>query len=588
MQWAAVAAALLTSCSCRHENISQDPDPDPVEAGTMEEGVLYTYTFKKSGTIRAYDEMEAVACIQGILNREKPRLYLLNSTYDRPQYWLDKFYSGWIGSPKKESIKDFDELLTLALSKIKGAIIWDPKVPATINVATTMAGIEDAIVFSPEMAKEYCGRYGLEILKDFRGQFDGSLTGSAKNDAYRWAKEEFLDKGKCSTHLMCLYEDSYLTRNVGDLSYVSTRDWAVCNRAFVYDLSPWGNEKPKDDPEQPMGLDLETYRMILESQLRQTAGREMTEVAGFFSFRKYSNQPGYPSIHGDVETEWENVYVISEYNCYQNTVASSCYNQSFHSKAPQKTMKQGRPETLIEPQPGKNYICILMADYDSTTPLYEFLPAHWSDRERGSIPLLWGLNPNLCETYPDIFEWLYSTRAEGDYFASDASAAGYMNPNRIREEYMQLFVEHNRKFFDQWDMSIAPMVLDTDEPTAAVKDAFTQFAPDGFATIVIDHHGTGGKHPEPQVWKGMPVMQLINDCCNFSDVENAARTMSKCISTPADDTPRFYFFRVVWTSPSNVKNTIERLRELRPELDLEVLDGYNFFNCFKTVKSRQS
>jgi len=577
---AAVAVALFTSCVVRPEEHGGQAgvEPTPIESGT-----LYVYTIEKSGTITAYDEVEAVACIQGVLNREEPCLYVLSTTYGRPSYWLDKFYSGWIGGRKRIDVKDFDALLKLALSKTNKAIIWDPKVPATINVATTMAGVEDAIVFSPTLAKKYCEQYGFEVIKDFQGMFNGSITGSAKNDAYRWAKEEFLDKGKCSKHLMCLYEDSFLTRNTGDVSYVSTRDWAVASRAFVYDLSPWSDEAPKDDLGQPIGLDLETYRLILESQLKQTEGKQMVEVAGFFSFRKYSNQPSYPSKHGDVDTEWENVYVISEYNCYQNTVASSCYNQSFHSKAPQKSMTQGRPE-LITPQEGKTYICVLMADYDSTTPLYEFMPNNWSDSDRGTIPLLWGINPNLCETYPDIFEYLYSTRAEGDYFASDASAAGYMNPNRIKSEYMQLFVDHNKKFFSQWDMSIAPMVLDTDQPSAAVKDAFTEFAPDGFATIVIDTHGTGGKLPEPQVWNGMPVMELINDACNFVSVEQTAQAMNARLAAKTT-TPQFYFFRIVWTTPSNVKKSIERLRQLRPELDIEVLDGYNFFHCFKTVYS---
>ena len=66
-------------------------------------------------------------------------------------------------------------------------------------------------------------------------------------------------------------------------------------------------------------------------------------------------------------------------------------------------------------------------------------------------------------------------------------------------------------------MSIAPMVLDQDQPTADVKDAFAQFAPDGFATIVDDMHHTGGHLPAPQVWKGMPVMELINETCNSGE-----------------------------------------------------------------------
>src|SRR5437763_12384351 len=99
---------------------------------------------------------------------------------------------------------------------------------------------------------------------------------------------------------------------------------------------------------------------------------------------------------------------------------------------------------------------------------------------------MWGINPNLLETYPDLIAYFYETATPNDVFAADASAAGYMNPNRVRPEFLPLFVEHNQKFFREADMTIAPMVLDQDEPSPPVKDAFAQFAPDGLATIVQD------------------------------------------------------------------------------------------------------
>ena len=470
--------------------------------------------------------------------------------------------------------------MALAKGTLKGAVIWDPDVPATLNVATTIAGIEDGVVLSPQMVDRYLGEWGLPVLEDLRGRFTGAETGSAKNDAYRWAIREILAKGLCSAHLICLYEDACFTRPACDTGYVVTRDWAVYNRAFVYDLSPWGDEKPGDDPDQMLGTDLETYHLMLAEVLRQSAGEQMTEVAGFFSFIKYSNVPGHESAHDPVPTEWETVHLISPYNCYQNTVASSCFNQSLHSQAPREPLKQHRPAEAAE-LGDKTYLCILMADYDSATPLYAFLPHHWDDPRRGEIPLAWGLDPNLVETYPDLFRYFYSTASGNDVFTADASAAGYMNPNRIEERYLPLFIEHNQRFFSETDMTIAPMVLDWDEPTARVKDAFTQFAPDGFATIVMDLHGTGGKSPEPHVWKGMPVTNLINNACNFDSPEQAAAILASCIEGQRAGVPGFHFFRVVWTGPTNIIETVERVREARPDLDIGVLDPYTFFRLFK-------
>ena len=551
-------------------------------AGHVAAEPLHVYTLPNSGGADYYDHDMAVACLQGIINRDQPRLYVLSSTDARPGYWRDLFTKEgqWLAGREQDVVEDLDALVKLAGDALKGAVIWDPAVPATVNVATTIAGVKDGVVLSPELADACLSRWELPILADLRGRFDGSETGSKKNDAYRWAIQEFLAKGQCSSHFLCLYEDAAAARAAGDVAYVVTRDWAVANRAFVYDLSPWGDEQPKDDPDQPLGTDLATYKLLLDANLAQSAGDHMTEVAGFFAFWKYSNIPGYASSHEPVPTEWETVYLISPYNCYQNTVANSCYNQSLHSKAPVPKLKQPRP-AMRETVENKAYFCFLMADYDSATPLYEFLPNHWNDPRRGELPLAWGINPNLLETYPDIIAHVYATATDNDFFTSDASAAGYFNPNRVRPEYLPLFVKHNKKFFDLADMTMAPMVLDWDEPTPAVKDAFTQFAPGGFATIVLDMHNNGGKAPEPHVWKGMPVTELLNHTCNFTSPKQTADAIYGFVKKHDAKTPSFYFFRIVWVPPSAVLDSLDVFRAEHPEIEFEVVDPYNFFALFK-------
>jgi hypothetical protein len=562
-----------------HARPSPNPNGEPpMRAPTS----LYTFELPRAAGPEAYDEALAAACFQGILNRRSAKVYVLSPARDTPRYWLGVLAKegGWLHGRAVTPLPDLDALARLAGPRVKGAVVWDPAVPATVNVATTIAGVEDLVVVSPELAQTRLPAWGLPVGHDLRGRFTGKETGSAKNDAYRWAVREYLAKGRCSPHLLCLFEDAYSTRAAGDVGYVVTRDWAIRNRSFVFDLSPWGDEKPGDDPGQPMGADLATYRRILEETLKHSAGKQMTELAGFFAFSKYSNMPGHPSAHDPVPTEWETVWLISPYNCYQNTVASDCYNQSFHSHAPRAPLAQRRPSPAVKLQ-NKNYLCILMADYDSATPLYEFLPRHWDDPGRGRLPLCWGIDPNLLETYPDIIRHVYETASANDHFAADASAAGYMNPNRVPTEHLPLFVRHNRRFFREADMTIAPMVLDWDEPTPAVKDAFARFAPDGFATIVMDLHGKGGKPPKPHVWKGMAVTELINDACNFAGVEQTADILSHAITARGAVPPSFHFFRIVWTSPSDIEKTIEALKRKRPDLDIEVLDPYTFFRLLK-------
>jgi hypothetical protein len=275
---------------------------------------------------------------------------------------------------------------------------------------------------------------------------------------------------------------------------------------------------------------------------------------------------------------------MSPFNCYQNTISSDCFNQSFHSQAPRQPLKQKRVVKSI-PLEKKAYICILMSDYDSATPLYDFLPNHWHDANRGKIPLAWGINPSLLETYPDLIAYFYETATPFDTFTSDASAAGYMNPNCIRKEFLPLFTRHNQQFFHEADMTIAPMVLDQDQPSPEVKDAFQQFAPHGFATIVDDVHHHGGHLPAPQVWKGMPILELINEACNSPKSDQIADVMARTIKNRGNVLPGFYLFRTVWISPTTVGTAIAMLKDKSPDLRFEVVPPETLFSLFKESRA---
>ena len=542
---------------------------------------VYVYTISGSQNAAGYDEALAAVSLQGLINRDGPRLYVMTKSWARPQMWFDLLAGegGWLHNRQRHDLPDLTALVTLAGKRLAGAVIWDPKVPATVNVATTIAGVEDGVVLSPDFADKYLALWHLPILRDLRGMFTGAQTGSAKNDAYRWAIREYLARGRCTSRLICLYRDAWGYRDRGDISYAVLRDLPVKNRAFVFDLSPWGDERPGDDLHQPLGLDRETYRMILRGTQQQAAGRHMTEMEGFFDFFKYANMPEHPGKHDPVPTEWESVYLISPFNCYQNTATEWCYNQSFHSQFPFVPLKQHRP--AVKPAlANKTYVTIFMADYDSAFPLYEFLPKNWADSGRGKLPLAWGIDPNLIETYPDLISYFYKTASLNDYFVSDASAAGYMNPTRLDPKSLPLFIRHNRYFFHLTDMTIAPMVLDWDQPTPAVKDAFSQFSPDGYSTIVTDFHGKPFTPPTPQVWKGMPILNLSG----YPDSDNpkaSADALAAQLKTTPAGTPGFYIFRAVWLPPSKIVAAIDALRAGHPDVDFEVVDPYTLFALFK-------
>ena len=556
---------------------------------TADHAPLYVYTInsgvmgKPMGTAESYDEVMAAETLQGLINRDSPVLYVISTANPRTRYWLDLLRRDgrWLEAREIREVKDLDALAALAGPRLRGAVIWDPAVPATVNVATTIAGVCDGVVLSPELADRFVKRWNLSVIRDLRGMFTGAETGSAKNDAYRWAIREYLQRGLCSSRMICLFQDSWNSRAAGDTTYVIPRDWAVKRRAFVFDLSPWDDEKPMDDPAQKLGTDLETYKAILAETFVQSAGKHLTEMAGFFHFEKYSKTREHESSHGDIATEFRTQKIISPYNVYQNTLAAGCYNQSLHSQAPWQPHKQPRPEKKPALE-NKTYICIFMGDYDSVLPIYEFLPKFWDNPGRGKLPLTWGVNPNLIETYPDLLAYFFGTASAADTFASDAGAAGYIHPSRIQKQYLPLFVEHNRHFFQQTDMTIAPMVIDVEQPSEDVKNAYLQFAPDGFGTDVqpadyAPYVADGFPASQWHVWKGMPVTQLTPG--------QDANVMAGALEKDGRRLPAFHLFRIVWESPDYAMQTVAALRHKCPAANVEAVDPYTFFTLFKQWKT---
>lgn len=125
--------------------------------------------------------------LQGIVNRERPRIYLIQNKVD-PWYnemtiphTLHDHYMDIFNKYKKE---------------VKGVVIYDPEMPDSINVATTLAGLKDAVAASPELAGQLTASpYNLPLIEDLRGKFKDRL------DAYTWQYENLWSQ---TTHRMLI------------------------------------------------------------------------------------------------------------------------------------------------------------------------------------------------------------------------------------------------------------------------------------------------------------------------------------------------------------------------------------------------
>ena len=60
-----------------------------------------------------------------------------------------------------------------------------------------------------------------------------------------------------------------------DKATLTNHDWVIARRGFFFDLSPWADAAPDDDPHQPLGSDRAAFQYMLAAAYEQVIwGRE--------------------------------------------------------------------------------------------------------------------------------------------------------------------------------------------------------------------------------------------------------------------------------------------------------------------------
>lgn len=552
-------------------------------------------------TILRYDTLKLVATLQGLVNRESPRLairLLGGSGQSGPvnvdDYWLEIFRQGWLKDREIVRVDNLEALWTLFPEALTGAVLWDPKVPATSNVASTICGVEGWLPVRAgsalyDLVVAAGPKLGVKIsLVD---RFDGHDSGSAKNDAYRWAKGEYLDKGRCNDRLLayCVDAFSQAPKEPGfqypdlDNAVLANQDYYVARKAFCFDLSPWADEAPNDDPGQPLGTDRATFAAILKSLAEQNGGKKITTLSGFTPWnQKYTDHGNAGGKHGGVPTEWEHAALVSSYNAVMDADAlgqSGLANASAYQHYPLKAhyTQTPPPPRALE---AKTYVLVYMGDYDASAWISRNISNVWDDPARGTIPMAWAFNPNLCERVPYVFDHVFATKTDQDWFIGGDSGAGYLNPNLLTgdrlgsglPDALDLWVAHNQEYYARFDYSITGFVINGfhgDMPLN-VQEAYAKFSPRGV--------GMQLGFAQPLV-AGTPFVRHARDL--YPDPNHLEGAVGEVMASATGSEPRFLIFRMILQKPGTVAALAERLKADHPERHWDFCDPYTFFDLYK-------
>ncbi len=556
-----------------------------------------------------YDTLKLVSALQGLVNREKPRLLIrflqadgVHGPVNVDDYWLDKMGTGWLRNQPIYRTSSLEQLLRKYDDYFSGYVVWDPAVPATANVAATICGVDALLpIRSESPLNAYLKGLNVNILvkQNLVGLFDGSETGSAKCDAYLWAKRHYLDTGKCNPALMAFYIDAY-TQVPGqpgfsytDLanSTLANHDYYIAGKAFFFDLLVWPDERPVDDPQQTLGTDRATLVQLLQAQYKNNEGKVFTSIGGFVSWDlKYTNHGNAGGRHEPVPTEWEYVALFSAHNAILDADALGLIclpNASAYRHYPLKKEYKQPPRPQPPALEEKTYVLIYMGDYDSAAWLSRNIPRIWDDPARGKFPIAWAFNPNLSDRIPYVFDHLYATATPNDWFIAGDSGAGYLNPNLLTgkrlgsglPEALDLWVEHNLRYYRQFDYSITGFVINGFHGAMPlhVQEAYARFSPDGVGMQLGFKQSLVGK---------TPFITHTSDI--YPKPDNISETANEMARFVRKKKPQFHVFRWILQTPSVMESVMKALQERHPEHEWSFCDPYSFFALYREYLTSQN
>ncbi len=331
-------------------------------------------------------EKAMLLSLQGLANRAAPQLYVVH----QPEFqWeitapLFSFYERKHGV-KFTELKTADDALTRFASAAKGYVVWDPAIPATMNVAFTIAGLEDALVVTPALIP-VAEKHGLKAIDDLRGRYTGQTDAQIYGDAIKryWAR--------CSRDSIML-----MGGHAGAVRQPGVADWGVRQKMFFHDLSA--------NPRHPEELAL-AQRLLSELNPGAT-------IFGWHSYAKDTEEQ-WTTLLSSYGLKMEGLHNLPNlsFNCQFTFTPGFKFTNTHHVARDAKLTAEK-----------KVYLAFVQSDSIGI--------GVWTKPGRGKLPFAWQVTMNWTKFSPAALEYFHESATPNDYFIGGLSGPGYMYPNHI-------------------------------------------------------------------------------------------------------------------------------------------------------------
>lgn len=479
-------------------------------------------------------------CLQGIVNRRQPRLYLVQDHYD--ELWLE-----WLkerGDIDGSETLEIGQLLDRFLPEVGSMYITDPAIPASVNVASMLAGIHSALVTTPAIAGNFnlsAGAYP----DDSKVGYDLRRMHWKKDvDAYRWFFSRY---------------ESKLSRKavaVLDPSTSAVRDYLVSFKIPTVWISA-----PEDAGKNPQADHDAEATFVRELFLRWPANIPCFGWPG--------NGVGSEEGIG----EWDGVRLISEcgkfevcsgYDGYSPTVS----NLTVHSGT-QASFRQTTPSVSYNRD--KVYIAFTRSDGDGLNFLRHYYRKLFADPAHGAVPISWQIGATASDTMPDILDYYYRHAKPGDCFMNALTGVGYIHedsyadayPEAQQQKVLEDYIALSERYRARIDATTMATFAEMDPNRLALMASIP-----GIKGILANYGRTHVTTAENllTVVGGKPVFRSINvgpgeSTFTLSGRHEAAAVVARSIheNTPLKGPPFLHAFLANWLINLDMAEEIVRL-----------------------------
>ncbi len=489
---------------------------------------LYAFHLKDLGEDSG-DWQLTLTCLQGLVNRRRPELYLVADEYD--EMWLD-----WLrerGDIKEAKRLNLDEVFNRYLSVAKCLFVTDPSIPGSANVATMLASVYDGLVVTPDHAGRFKLPLGTSKSGCKRGLDLRSMNWKKDIEAYRWALGEVEDQ--------------------------------LSRKAVAY-----------EDPTKHLNRDyLVEFKVPVVWICHEKAGRKFA-YSSFAEEREFvkelflkwpANIPclGWPGddMNGGSDNgigEWPGVKLASQCGKYEictghDAGAIAASNMSVHSGT-RGTFRQTIPPVKLERD--KVYYCFVRSDGDGMNFLRYWYRRLFNEPSHGRVPMGWQIGTSATDLMPDVLGYYYKHASPNECFVNALTGVGYIWEDNFAEflpadqqkQVWDDYVRYSEEYRSRLDATVMSTIFEMS------SDKLARFAGlPGLEGIFANYGRMAGTTKENQVFlsAGRPVFRAINsgppgDVTTPEGARQAAEFMTKEIRewTPATRPAFLHIFLGNW------------------------------------------